>query len=254
LDSRFEPGHVTPPAVSDGYALIEANGAWDDHDPRNVVPLVDDLASRLDTNGVRSGASALGTDAAALLPALQTYLAGKGLTTRFSATWAVSPTLEQMSAWVRRGDGVVLHMSFWEDQGDGVWVYVGGHYVTLAGLDPVNRMLAISDPYGDAFESGEATLGRSPVMHPFLHMADVHNDARYVSQDAYHVVEVAGSGGVLALDGYPFGRAFIDQNLASEFEAERGPYGGGPLQARLSYAWSLSRHQLYLPLIFKRVR
>jgi len=82
----------------------------------------------------------------------------------------------------------------------------GGHYVTVAGVDSANMELLISNPIRDDFEAGR-TPGRSPVPHihqppepPFV----THNDAAFVSQDAYPMAFIPGhpSGYHWRLDRY----------------------------------------------------
>jgi hypothetical protein len=258
LDSRREPGHTPPPVSSDGYPLVSSFGSWDDHAALNVVPLVNDLAQRLDTNGVRTGGQHLGTTPSELVTALQDYLVDKGQQSDYAVALLQSPTLERLLGLAARGDGVVLYLGLWEDQGGGAWVYLGGHYAALAGAEPLNRLLAVSDPLRDAFEAGETPLGRTLNHHLYPHAADVHNEAQYVSQDAYHVVSLAvpeGRGAALALDDYPSLEALIGQNSASEFEAYAGYYGGGVIHAKLEYAIALSRsNTLFLPIILRRAR
>ncbi|MBM4432342.1 MAG: hypothetical protein FJ026_18640, partial [Chloroflexi bacterium] len=190
LDSRSEPGSTPPPQVSDGCELVPSFGDWDDHDAQNVVPLVNDLATRLGTN--QTG-GARGTDVDMMLPALQTYLAEKSLQNAYKVTLTASPSFDQLLSWVQSGKGVVLLLGFWEWQGDR-WVYLGAHYVAVAGIEPVNRYLALSDPFRDAWEAREAVLGRSPVSHLYPHDAEMHNDAQYVSHDAYHMLTAEGPG------------------------------------------------------------
>jgi len=55
LDSEFEPNAIPPPAISDGYPLVRAYGAWDDHGVQNLPPLVEHLAFLMDTDGRRTG-------------------------------------------------------------------------------------------------------------------------------------------------------------------------------------------------------
>ncbi len=256
LDSLREPGNTAPPQVSDGHDLITSFGAWDDHDSQNVIPLVADLASRLNTQttGVRPG-----TDVTSIVPALQGLLAGKGLQDTYSVNIDTAPSFEQLLTRVQNSNGVVLLLGFWENQGDR-WVYLGGHYVAVAGAEPVNRYLAVSDPYRDAWEAGEAALGRSPAQHPSPHDADVHNDAQYVSHDAFRMLDTEGPGGVGALDNYVPAFAgvpnFIGQNVAPEFETYLGEYGGSPvITAKIDYAVAISRQAgmftLHLPIILK---
>ena len=256
LDSRFEPGRTPPPAVSDAYPLIQPLDGLDDHDPGRIVSLVTDLAGRLDTNGVRTHNPHLGTDLSTLLPVLRGYLGAVRLEFAYTLTLVPSPSIEQLLLWAQGADGVVLYLGLWEDQGAGKWVYQGGHYVALAGADPLNHMLAISDPRRDAFEQGE-TLGRSPASH--LHVAphgtDVHNDAQYVSQDAYRAVASTGPDQALALESYTASDGWIGQNFASEFQRYADVYSGAGLQAKVDYALVLSRQTMvYLSVILKLAR
>ena len=256
LDSVSELGGVAPPQTSDGYELVGSYGSWDDHDPKNVAPLVSDLASRMSTqtDGERPGTSIL-----SLAPALQAYIAEKGLQDSHEATLIVSPTFEQLRSWVQRGDGVVLLLGFWEYQGDR-WVYLGGHYVAVAGTEPLNRYVGVCDPFRDAWEAGEALLGRTPVHHDYPHSADLHNDAQYVSQDAYRTVDGQGPGGAITLEGYvpAFSGVpnFVGQNVPTAFESYLGPFGGSPvITTKVDFAIRVSRpvtlHHLFLPLIWK---
>jgi len=261
LDSWSEPGSSAPPAVHDGHALITSLGDWDDHDVQNVVPVVNDLAARLDTH---TSGERPGTDVSSLVPALQTYLEDIGLQDAYTVTMASSPSFGQLFTWVQKGSGVVLLLGFWEWQGDR-WIYLGGHYVAVAGAEPVNRYIALSDPFRDAFEAGEAVLGRSPVTHAYPHGVDVHNDAQYVSQDAYRVVATEGPGGMWALNGYVHYpnayhqvRNFIGQNVTPDLGSYRGDYEGAAITTKVDYAIVLSRkpdsYTLLLPIILKRVR
>jgi uncharacterized repeat protein (TIGR01451 family) len=97
FDSGFESGTVSPPAMADTYPLVTAySGQWDDHDPRNVPPLVEDLAYHLDTDGQRTGAARQGTDIYEMSRGLETYLAERGL----SGDYAVSVTRSPDAKWV----------------------------------------------------------------------------------------------------------------------------------------------------------
>ena len=64
LDSEFESNPVSPPTINDHFSLVSAFGAWDDHDSRNVVPLVEKLAWFMDTDGRLTGLLHKGTSAA----------------------------------------------------------------------------------------------------------------------------------------------------------------------------------------------
>ena len=220
------------------------------------MPLVNELAYRLDTNGVRTGSDHLGTDVSLVQAALEAYLAGQGMQDDYGVQVVVSPTFDQLLAWARHGDGIVLLLGFWEDQGDR-WVYLGSHYVAVAGAEPKNRFVAISDPFLDAFESGRVWMGRSPMVHPYPHAADVHNDAQYVSQDVYPATDTEGPGGTWALGSYAGTyedvENFVGQNMVAEFKAYESYYLGCEITAAVDHAVVLSRttYTLYLPVLLK---
>jgi len=255
LDSLAEPGDVPPPAVSDGHSLVSSFGGWDDHDPQNVIPLVEDWATRLATNEAIAG-----TALTAFEPALQSFLLELNLEDDYGVMVVASPSFEHLESWVRGKDGIVLLLGFWEEQGAGQWVYLGGHYVALDCVEPANRLVAISDPFRDAWEAGEALLGFSPVQHPFPHTAELHNDPQYVSHDGYRLVAAQGPGGVAALAGYLGDQAhlqnFLEQNRVPAFESYYGVYAGpvANVQTTIDYAIVLSKplaFSLYLPIILK---
>jgi len=257
LDSMGEPGSLSPPEVADGYALVSPYGAWDDHDPQNVAPLVQDLATRL---GTQRDGEAPGTDITAVVPALQAYIAARGLDDVHLTSLVAAPSFERIQGWVQQGDGVVLLLGFWEWQGD-AWVYLGGHYVAVAGEEPLNRYLALSDPYRDAWEAGQAVLGRSPLRHAYPHDSVVHNDSTYVSQDAFRIIPASGPGGSIALEGYVPAFAgvpnFAGQNVPPSFLGYLGAYSGSPVvTTKVDFAVVMSRqamtNRLYLPVVWKR--
>jgi cysteine-rich repeat protein len=108
---------------------------------------------------------------------------------------------------------VKLDLGFWKilvcDGGPGngqiSWQRVGGHAVTVAGVDSQNSLFAISDPDNDAAESGGLGVIRPvPNGHP-LHPNDtsIHNIEANASHDIYTVVPSASPGGIWALKNYP---------------------------------------------------
>jgi len=80
LDSEYEsiynPSPVPPPAISDSFPLVESYnpGVWDDHDPRNVDPLVHELAFLMDADGQRTGLTHIGTNYIDMETGLSQYL------------------------------------------------------------------------------------------------------------------------------------------------------------------------------------
>ncbi len=119
--------------------------------------------------------------------------ANMGLTGMFYEHTEEFPNFYWIEDEIHRCEDVVLFLEFWRDIGPGNWQKLydnpsleAGHYVTCAGVDSTLLEVLISDPYQDAFEAGTNTQGgRSPVIHPYPHPADVHNDTQFVSQDAY---------------------------------------------------------------------
>jgi len=79
LDSEFESNPVQPPTINDHFSLVSAFGAWDDHDSRNVVPLVEKLAWFMDTDGRLTGLLHKGTSAADMQAGLTHYLSWSGV-------------------------------------------------------------------------------------------------------------------------------------------------------------------------------
>lgn len=83
-DSKLEPHFPPPrppPMISDGFSLVTSynQSVWDDHDPRNVQPLIEDLAWLMDTNGVRTGLTHTGTYNSDAKAGLAQYLSKSGV-------------------------------------------------------------------------------------------------------------------------------------------------------------------------------
>jgi len=79
LDSEFEPHPVPPPVTNDGFPLVRAYGAWDDHAPQNLPPLVEHLAFLMDTDGRRTGLVHSGTNVNDMQAGLAHYLSWSGV-------------------------------------------------------------------------------------------------------------------------------------------------------------------------------
>ena len=192
FDSKFEPNPVPPPALNDTYPLVQSYAPgqpnWDDHDPRNVQPLANDLAGRMGT------LPGQGTNVHNMVIGIQAYLSAKGLLNDYTVTLHPAPPFEWVEDEVRRSEDVILLLGFWTPWGD----RVGGHYVTVAGIDSLNKLIGFSDPYRDRAEAGG--LGRilpNPHPHP-LPASEVHNDAKFASHDVYQLAPVG-------IPGFPAG-------------------------------------------------
>ncbi len=195
FDSKFEPNPVPPPVRNDNYPLLTSYspGLWDDHDPRNVQPFVNSLAGL-------AGTGAGGTKPDKLEIAIKTYLAAKGLDADYTVMLEQKPTFPWVEDEVKRSEDVILLIGFWQNTAIG-WRRIGGHYVTVPGVDSVRRLIAFSDPYANAAEIGG--WGRVlPGPHPAGHAPSLHNDARFVSHDLYRVINTQSPGGTWGPWGY----------------------------------------------------
>jgi hypothetical protein len=280
LDSEFEsllfPGAVPPPAISDHFNLVTTYSPnWDDHDVKNVGPLVTNLAFLMDTDGIRTGIVHSGTFFKDMQVGISQYIAQQGLnpygdcdgdgdvdyndmiifnksynsrpgdpnwnmacdfdrnnvvdfldlTTSINNYGTVGkfyehttefPVFSYIENETYACEDVVLLLEFWQwNNVTMTWTRyngigydlpggLGGHYVTVAGVNSTTSELLISDPYWDAFEA-RSTPGDSPIPHPYPHTSDVHNDTQFVSHDDYPAVVAALSpytGPVLELPTY----------------------------------------------------
>ncbi len=237
-DAAAEAGTTPPPAVSDSYPLVESYGPWDDHDAQNVVPLVADLAARMDVNGDHPGA-----DLEDLAAGLNAYLAAKGLADAYDVTVRRSPSFDWVRDAVKQHEQALLLLGFWELQPGG-WKRLGGHYVAVAGAACTEDQIAFSDPFRDAAEFGWP--GRvAPAGwhgHPPEPPDALHNDAATVSHDIYGIMRTAGGWGP---QGYArtLGEIadFVGLNFAAALEANRATgYNGGEILTLADYALVLA--------------
>ena len=244
LDSEFEPNPISPPAINDGFPLVQsyAPGIWDDHDPLNVQPLVDDLAFLMNTNGMRYGTQNLcGTEVHQMANAISEYLVRQGLDWKFYVHLQKAPDFFWIEDEVKKCQDVVLLIGFWQES-QGTWWRVGGHYVTVAGVDSPNMMLAISDPYIDWAETGAPGRVLPPPPHPHTGIPEtLHNNATYISHDYYPIGPSPSPGGPFGFYEYP-AEYIIDnfgscQNIPDEFIQMDGEYVPGlPIYTEIEYA------------------
>jgi len=104
-------------------------------------------------------------------------------------TWQ-KPTFALVESLVEKCENVILLLGFWvRDPVDQMW-RVGGHYVTMAGVNSDSLWIGISDPFIDAYEQGITPRGRVgdgsiiPHVHG-SHDTTEHNDEGNVSHDVY---------------------------------------------------------------------
>ncbi len=151
FDSKFETGTTPPPTVSDSYPLVTAYGAWDDHDPRNVEPLVNALATQMGTNATT------GTTVAGLAAGISQYITNSVGAGQYTVTKMKAPTFPWVADEVRRSEDVILLLGFWQQLPSGGFVRLGGHYVAVAGVNAMTPTIAFSDPYTD--RGGDRVVG-----------------------------------------------------------------------------------------------
>jgi len=268
FDSKFEPYPVgpqggLPPTLpyNDNYYLVTSYSGTDDHDPQNVIPFVSDLAWYFDTDGQRTNSVAwMGTEVHTMSYGLQWYLYGG------NPAWVPSPhgprygsyyddyhvqlvkmpTFEWVEEEVERSEDVVLLLGFWQWQTD-QWVRLGGHYVTVPGINSDDLQIAFSDPFFDNAEAGGPGRVLSGTLIPHTpipgHGAGVHNDAGNVSHDIYTVtLDVHSPSGLWEIEDYPYVPGqFREQNCPLEFEKYQGdPTVGPSIYTEVEYALAMS--------------
>jgi uncharacterized repeat protein (TIGR01451 family) len=219
--------------------------------PLGQGEFVEDLALYFMTDQIGAG-----TVITNLYTGLSTYLAAHGptdiggLRQGYVITMVKSPEFWWVAEEVEVSEDVILLLGFWEEVAPGEYQRVGGHYVTVPGVDKQGGLIAFSDPWYDgaefnwpyAYPGGRPTvLGR--VADGFLiphspHAATTHNDAGNLSHDVYYVVPTDSPGGMWGPWEYVEGGVpesnFLGQN------GESVPYGGGPVQAEVDWAVSVS--------------
>jgi len=266
FDSKFESNAVVPPPggppatipVSDSYTLVHPYGTWDDHDPQNVAPLALDLGTYFGTD-----VTAPGTNIYDMYTGIQRYLRERELWDEYVVTLVNQPDFEWIAEEVMRSEDVVLLLGFWEwldpdgipDSGDEHWARIGGHYVTVAGVDPATFRLALSDPAQDAAETFafpspsrvlSGTLMQHYPPHPSIPLIPgIHNDAGNVSHDVYFVSPDSPSpGGIWYIENYEMPFVFWDlppgfnPNPRWEIPHPGTPYG--EIHTEIEYALAVS--------------
>jgi hypothetical protein len=180
LDSEYESKYfqnpVPPPTISDHFNLVTSyNSTWDDHDSRNVDPLVRNLAFLMDTDGQRTGSLHVGTRWVDVQPGINAYLQQQGVNGSFEVHGTDYPNYTWINAQILQCQAVELFLEFYYFTGGG-WInmtnpnFESGHCVACAGTDNVT-LVFISDPYYDISNPAPTN----------------HNDAQFVSHDAYIV-------------------------------------------------------------------
>lgn len=208
LDSKgetlFDPSPlVAPPTISDHCNLIPAGylsyALWDDHDPNMVWGLPPNLALLMDTDGLQSHDGHAGTRWTDVQNGTLYYLKQQNVANYFTFDNSSYSSFAWIDNETYHGAGVVILLEFWQYK-NGVWNnnavtepgLTNGHCLAIAGSDNTTNQLLVCDPWQNAYESG-LVGGREPVADPQPGNTSSHNDAQYVSQDAYTAVQYPGN-------------------------------------------------------------
>jgi hypothetical protein len=181
FDSKFEPNPVDPrpfypspisPPANDGYPLVSSYdpaGIWDDHDTSNVVPFISQLAAACNTDGIVPG-----TSFADMVMGANNWLSMVGLHPEYTITPVIGPDYYLLRDSILSSQDVILLLGFYEllDE-EPMCQWLGGHYVTSAGVCTTSTQICISDPFFDKSE-GDPPPGSA-------HGPTVHDDASLVS-------------------------------------------------------------------------
>jgi hypothetical protein len=163
------------------------------------------------------------------------------------------PTFAEVETLVEMCEDVILLLGFWYEDppGSGDWWRCGGHYVTVAGVNSEDLLIAVADPFFDNAEAGgRGRVGDGTLIpHPHgSHDGTVHNDEGNVSHDIYSVAtDPVSPGGEWELVGYPvslnpgYCYDFSEQNIPPEFETMTQPWNGtSPIFTEVEYAVVIS--------------
>jgi hypothetical protein len=232
--------------------------------PLGVMPpwgeLVERLAWYFNTDGVRYGyCSHLGTEVHQMYQGIQEWFDsewfedGSTLADTLCVNLWKEPTFDLVETLVEKCEDVILLLGFWYEfpPGSGQWWRCGGHYVTVAGINSQDYLIAVSDPFFDWAELGfrGRILNGQYIPHNPGHDPTAHNDEGNVSHDMYMVIdEPISPGGLWELIDYPVSVRpwYCDdwsfQNIPEEFLAVSEPWPGAdtPVFTEVEYAIQIS--------------
>lgn len=185
FDSKYDTSTVPPPDSIDTYPLVRAYGSGDDHDTSNVLRLVNQLATCMETDSI-------GTDVLTMEDCVVNWLIDAGLAGDYYESTYVKPTFKFIENQVKSSQDVILLLGFYEIDADTMDCWrLGGHYVAVSGVNSMDSLIAVSDPYFDVSDTASDST--------------VHNDADSVSHDIYQVlpnIQPCDFGGGWMLGGY----------------------------------------------------
>jgi uncharacterized repeat protein (TIGR01451 family) len=238
-----DPAMDGPTAVADCFWWYDAShAAYDDlvttSDP---ATLINDLNTTLGNN------PATGIDPDTMQAGINDWLNSTGTDQLLYEHTEWQPNFTFMEEELERCQDVMLLLGFWYyNTTAGEWQRVGGHWVTMAGVNSVTETIAVSDPYFD-WNGTDMGPGRTlPDGHDCsAHGPTNHNNPANVSQDYYDVNLTSPSpGGELWLPDYPAAADpvyFEGMNVPSNFTADSAPWDGvSPIHTEIEAAVMVS--------------
>jgi hypothetical protein len=229
--------------------------------PQPMVPwgeLVERLAWYLNTDGVKTGyCQHNGTEVHEMYQGIEDwfnsehFVNGSTISDTLCVNLWQKPTFQLVSGLVEKSEDVILLLGFWWPDSSGQWWRCGGHYVTVAGINSQDFLIAVSDPMFDWAEGGNPgrVLNGLYIPHTPGHAQTAHNDMGNVSHDLYHVVDTPISpGGLWELADYVVSQRpwYCDdltlQNIPVEFQnvSATRPSGDIPVITEVEYAVQIS--------------
>jgi hypothetical protein len=203
--------------LSHKYELVTSYGVWSDHAASNVSPLVEDLANKVKTDDG-------GTTVEDMVGGLEEYVRARGLDGSLVVEKIKGPSWNYLWHDAQESDAfTLLLLGFWQKQGQ-QWVRVGGHWVGVCCFDELAQTVQLVDPLLD-----QATLGYPGWQYGGVPPTyTMHNDAQYVSDDAYTSLGTAVPGAQWAPLDYAHTAllSVVDNSLGQNFGCLLEPYRG----------------------------
>jgi hypothetical protein len=223
--------------------------------------LVERLAWYFNTDGIQTGyCEFTGTNIIWMQQGIDQWLNseifpdGSTLADTLCEVTTKEPSFAYVESLVEKCEDVILLLGFWYEDppGSGEWWRIGGHYVTVAGVNSDQGMIAFSDPFIDAAELQIAPgrVGDGDIIpHPHgAHDPTVHNDEGNISHDIYVVSPSPSPGGLWGLPEYPimydpyyWNWNFFNQNVPDEFVPVTRPWSEiSPIFTEVEYSIQIS--------------
>ncbi len=164
LDSKYSDLFGARGDGYDNHSLVIDYGVGDDHDPANVPLLIKDLAVRFQTNMVGE------TNVTNMVDGLNQYLIDRNQAGNYSVRNESWPMFEMVAEEVNKCNAAILFLGFYDTDGN----RIGGHIVTVAGVEVGAFEINISDPIWN-------------IANPIADYR-AYNDTANVSHDNYVVM------------------------------------------------------------------